>query len=466
MEAFFEDHNEDLGSIKLFEQMLKNEDSCFFDVSTFEYIIEHYLEEGDLEKAYRATEMAVKQFPFSAELHVQMAGILNEQGKYNRALRALEKAESIQPNDYEVLMLKGVVLLKMNRFEDSLTTFEAALPTLDNKDDGYLHIGLVYQSWRKYDRAAEAYKKALEVNVSNESALFELAFCLEVLDQLEESLPYYQTFIDNDPYSAHAWYNIGTVYDKLGEYDKAAESYDYAVIIDDDFSSAHFNKGNSLLAQEKFKEAIPCFEKTLELEQNTDPESFYNIGFCFEKLADYEKGVLYYRKALGADQYYDEAWFGIGVCLEKMERWFEAAHAFQKAVDLDNNNQPYLMGLADAEYKIGNLVSSLQAYQLAAEVNPANILVWKQWSAILYEQGDYQKAFELMGNALDEFPDDPELNYISAAYLICEGNYKEALVYLENALILDFDKHAVLFEYFPDLEKQKALMKLIDQFRD
>jgi hypothetical protein len=50
-------------------------------------------------------------------------------------------------------------------------------------------------------------------------------------------------------------------------------------------------------------------------------------------------------------------------------------------------------------------------------------------------------------------------------YLIEAGQYKEAFNYLENALILDFDGHSMLFEFFPKVETQKALYKIIEQFR-
>ena len=62
-------------------------------------------------------------------------------------------------------------------------------------------------------------------------------------------------------------------------------------------------------------------------------------------------------------------------------------------------------------------------------------------------------------------PDDAEILYRMTIYLIEAGNYKEAFNYLENALILDFDGHSTLFEFFPKLETQKALYKIIEQFR-
>ena len=71
----------------------------------------------------------------------------------------------------------------------------------------------------------------------------------------------------------------------------------------------------------------------------------------------------------------------------------------------------------------------------------------------------------MLAQAFQENPDDAEIFYRMTVYLIEAGQYKEAFNYLENALILDFDGHATLFEFFPKLETQKALYKIIEQFR-
>ena len=52
-----------------------------------------------------------------------------------------------------------------------------------------------------------------------------------------------------------------------------------------------------------------------------------------------------------------------------------------------------------------------------------------------------------------------DLLYRMVVYQITAGHYKEAFAFLENALILDFDNHEVLFEFFPKLETQKALLR-------
>ena len=80
-------------------------------------------------------------------------------------------------------------------------------------------------------------------------------------------------------------------------------------------------------------------------------------------------------------------------------------------------------------------------------------------------QGNFEEAIDTIKNAIEINPDDAELYYRLTAYLLSAGNYREAYNYLENALILDFEKHTLLFEYFPELESQKALSRIIDQYR-
>jgi hypothetical protein len=46
------------------------------------------------------------------------------------------------------------------------------------------------------------------------------------------------------------------------------------------------------------------------------------------------------------------------------------------------------------------------------------------------------------------------------------GNYQEAMDELEIALTLNYEAHKELYEFFPRLESQKALYKIIEQFKN
>jgi len=121
--------------------------------------------------------------------------------------------------------------------------------------------------------------------------------------------------------------------------------------------------------------------------------------------------------------------------------------------------------LAQSEFEVGNVVSSIEAYEKSAELDAENKDLWLDWSAIYFEEGDYDQAIDLMKDGLDIFPTEAVLHYRLVVYLFVKGNYKEAFVYLENALTLNFDAYVSMYEFHPELERQTVLFKLIDQYR-
>ncbi|MCU0383985.1 MAG: tetratricopeptide repeat protein, partial [Cyclobacteriaceae bacterium] len=123
----------------------------------------------------------------------------------------LEKAELFQPHDPDIILLKSNILCQQDNFEESINYLEKALPLVDEKDQIFFAMGMTYEDWGKLEEAVEAFKQAISINIDNEDALYELAYCLDITGQLEQSLSYYQKFIDNDPYSDFAWYNMGVV---------------------------------------------------------------------------------------------------------------------------------------------------------------------------------------------------------------------------------------------------------------
>jgi hypothetical protein len=67
---------------------------------------------------------------------------------------------------------------------------------------------------------------------------------------------------------------------------------------------------------------------------------------------------------------------------------------------------------------------------------------------------------------LAETPDEPQLIYRQIAYMLSMGRYKEALQSLEVALSTHYEHHTLLYEFFEDLEVQKALFRLIQQYKE
>ena len=143
----------------------------------------------------------------------------------------------------------------------------------------------------------------------------------------------------------------------------------------------------------------------------------------------------------------------------------QALHFYNKAVKLDHLNHEYWKAAARMEYRIGNNISALSAFEEASNLAPDDPEIWLQWSLIYYEQGEFSRAIELVADGLTELPEQADLYYRLAIYHLESGQVKEALNHLENALFLNFEGHSVLFEFITKPEAQKALYKIINQFK-
>jgi tetratricopeptide (TPR) repeat protein len=85
----------------------------------------------------------------------------------------------------------------------------------ETTDEILLQMAYVYQNMHDYETAIVYIKRSLEQNMENKDGLYELAFCYDILDKQEESIQFYQEYIDSDPYSYAAWYNLANSYHKL-----------------------------------------------------------------------------------------------------------------------------------------------------------------------------------------------------------------------------------------------------------
>lgn len=453
--------------VRRFEEMLRNKEVYFFDIEAYESIIDYYISMGKLEEALQACNFALEQYPYSTDLTLDKAHLLINMGEYLQALELLEGVENLHPNDLDTMLLKGTALCLSGKYQEAVETLEHTLPFADDKPEVYYNIGVAYQTWGRYEKAIEQYQKALLLDMGHERALQELFYCWEFLEKLEEGIAFFEKLIDESPYTHLAWYHLGMVYFKLLRYEDAVQAFEYVNLIQIDFVDAYFYTGASFMNMQKYTDARIAFLKVLEYEQQSTAQAdvLCHIAATFEKSEEYPKALEYYQKAAKSDPYWDEAWYGASVCLDALDRWYEALHFIKKAQQLDPHNPTYIFALANIEYRIGNIASAIEAYEQAADIEPYNIDVWLNWSFVYYEQGNYEQAIAIMEEAIDEIPEEGELYYRQASYMIEAGRYKEAFEHLENALLLDFDKHTLLYDFFTSLETQKALHKIIEQYR-
>ncbi|NME67895.1 tetratricopeptide repeat protein [Flammeovirga aprica] len=452
-------------ALEKFELMEKEGRVEFFDLSTFEEIIEHYFVNFNINKALKACEVANSVYPFTSTIKVLQARILAFSGDYTNAFAAINEAEQIAPTDFNVLFHKGSLHSIVGEVDKAINSFETALPYAENPADIYYNIGITLQSINEFEKAIEAFKKSIESDMSHENTIYELVDCCVHLQQTEELQKFLQHFVDNDPYNIDAWYNLGIYYSQIKAYDNALKAFDYAILIDDTFESAHMQTGHCYMNLKKYAEAFRAYLETLQHSEEPSAELYCHLGASAELMKDYNVGIRYFKKAIETDENYDEAWFGTGENHRLLGNYLEATHYLTKAVKLNKFYDEYWFSLALAETALGNLHSGLEAFEEACRINPNRSEAWIEWSMVYYNENETEEAIVVLKKALEHLDENHSIHYRLAGYYMLSGKLKDAYKHIEIALRLNYDAHTELVDFIPNNTVKKILESAILSFR-
>lgn len=450
-------------SAQRFETMLSNGENHFMEETTYESLADYYFLNGKVELAITACDMGILSYPHSLQLQLIRAEIYIAKYEFDEALDLLDQVAVLNPSDTEVSFLRGVVFDLLGDYEQAIEVFREILPLTPDKDAVYFQLGMVFQHLDEYDRAVHCFKKAIDNNPENHPALYELIHSIEQLDNIEVHLSFFEELTEKDPFSYTAWFCLGMCHNHLGNTDEAIEAYEFAIAIKEDFIMAWFNLGHVYMNTEQFIDAQTAYGKVTEFEKTA--ESYTYLAASFEKVDDFKTAYIHYRKATELDEAYADAWFGMASVLYEEGRNMEAVHFVQKAIKLKEENGDYWLLLGDTEAQIGNFTSSVEAYNKAVTFDPLNIDTWLNWSLLYWELKEHDKALEIIEEGLHELPDEADLHYRAAVYLVFAGNYNEAYRYLEIGLTLNYDAHTQIYDFFTDLNTQKALHRIIQQYK-
>src|SRR5690606_5674745 len=184
-------------SVDRYEEMLRNQDQYFFDAKAFESIIEYYIDKNDPAKALQVAEYATAQHPYESIFLSRKAFLLMRTQQYAEALDTANKACILEPNSVEICLLKGGIYLHMCEIDTAEELFLKAVELEPDSAEAYFQLGELYQLTGNYEQACVYLKKSLEFNIENEEALHALAFCFDSLGKPEESISFYNEYINN-----------------------------------------------------------------------------------------------------------------------------------------------------------------------------------------------------------------------------------------------------------------------------
>lgn len=110
-------------------------------------------------------------------------------------------------------------------------------------------------------------------------------------------------------------------------------------------------KGNELMGQSKYKEAIAFYTKAIELEPSNHI-FFANRAAAHTHMKDYRLAIMDCEKSISINENYSKAFSRLGTALFYDSNYSRAVDAYAKAVELEPDNETYKADLKQAEEKL------------------------------------------------------------------------------------------------------------------
>lgn len=433
---FFEDDFRDIDNlVQEFLKLKKGESHGILSEDDFEFLIDYFEANYDKENATFACEVSTTLFPFSSTLLLRKAEWLMDQKKYGQALKVLDQLDEVDPNNIESIFLQSDIFLEQNRFSEAVDILERNADQFDSVDktDILLELSEIYDELEEFDKVYATLKRILTYEPTNEDALLRICFWAEINNKHEDSIALHQEIIEQTPFNAMAWYNLGVAYQGLKLYEKAIDAYDYCLAIDDKFEYAYRNQGDAYMQLKKYDKAIEVLEMHLSIAKPEDV-ILDAIGYCWDKQKQYSKARQYYRKASQLNPQDDQIFYKIGETYTKELQWEKAIKAYSVALHINKNNASYCLALGNCLMEMHADKEAMICYLNAVQLRPDIKSTWQALIKALFSIGYYEEALSQLVIAEEHCGHKTEFVFYRAAILLSMGKTKDAVLQLESAM--------------------------------
>jgi len=434
--------------IAKFESMLKTDDVYFFDAEDFEDIIHHYLNNGKIALAKKAIKIGLQQHTDSIELKLLNVEVLVFENNLELAEKLLDKLQLLDSSNEEIYIQRANIYSKKDNHEAAISLLKKALDLADNAFDIHSLLGMEYLFIDDFKLAKENFIKCVSFDQHDYSSLYNVIYCFEFLEDFDGAIYYLNDYLDKNPYCEVAWHQLGKQYFEKRMYVEALTAYDFAIISDDTFMGAYFEKGKVLEKMGKYKEAIENYETTIQIEDPTS-HAYLRIGKCHEKLKNHDMAKFYYYQTVHEDPLLDKGWLAITDFYFKKKNYEKAFYYINKALNIDGENSLYWKKCAKINTALKNYDQAEYAYKQTVELGNYELETWLKWADVTHRSKNFDSAVQILSQGKQFYPKNAVLQFKMAGFQLLAGDKINARISLIDALKNDIDKLFLFEEEFP-----------------
>ncbi|MFM8395431.1 MAG: tetratricopeptide repeat protein, partial [Acidobacteriota bacterium] len=307
---------------------------------------------------------------------VYLHGLIETQlGRHAEAVATFSEAVRIDPSWWPARLRMAESLYPLGRFSESRRGLEDL--AREHADLSLIHydLGLTLSALREFGRAAESFRRAVELSPYFGSAHYGLAMALRELDRRDEAVghlrlsqqyklirPFLSDRIEQEMRAfnlgAAAHLRRGVELDAAGRIDEAIAEHEKALAINPRFEQVRLNLLTLYARAGRVEKAEEQYRAIMELNPNL-AESHYNYGVMKAESRDFPNAGEAFQRCLKINPYHPQAHFNLGRLREIEQSYDAALDHYRRAVELEPSYREARFELARMQIYKGRLAEAI-----------------------------------------------------------------------------------------------------------
>jgi len=261
-------------------------------------------------------------------------------------------------------VLTVLTWLQLGHWTDSITLYEHTVAVTDNNDIMHSNLGQLYLQREKPDQAVKHWTKALQIRPDQVTIRKNLAVILARQGKIDQAIAHFREVLKYRPNDSdvsreidrllaqHKKTTAAQLYSKANilagenKFEEAINCYNKVIQLQPDHALAYNNLGNVLFLQGKHGPALDNYSKALKLKPDYAP-IYNNIGSVLSSQSKYEAALANFSKALELDPGFARAYYNMAVVFTRQGKKDLAITAYRQTLQIDPD-YPQARGELDA----------------------------------------------------------------------------------------------------------------------
>ncbi|PJZ78032.1 tetratricopeptide repeat protein [Leptospira neocaledonica] len=187
---------------------------------------------------------------------------------------------------------------------------------------------------------------------------FNEALKLEKEGKISQAAKVYSEILGMNPKFQKAYLNLGALYSRTGDSEKAIKTYQKALELGKT-TELYYNLGVELYRLGSLDAAVKALKSSLELNKKY-LNSHLLLAYCYKQLDRPDKSELYLKNAIKLDPKNKTAYAALATIYFDTEKWEQALAAANVAIQINPNDPRMEILMTEIHVKLGNYKQSFE----------------------------------------------------------------------------------------------------------